>query len=120
VATPPVAAGLYGCGKRSHAVVGCGGEDFATALGMARKWIAEVAWKIEPTTALGNSPEGNSSALRLPGRSSLGRPCCWQMNYRRFGRAECLGCVRVAGTIAPHAQVDVADRDAQPVARRAM
>ncbi len=39
-----------------------------------------LAWKTGRTTAQGNSPEGNSSALRLPGRSSPGRRCCWPMN----------------------------------------
>jgi len=43
------------------------------------------------TTAQGNSPGGNSSASRLPGRSSLGRRCCWQMNLPGIWTSRMLG-----------------------------
>ena len=41
--------------------------------------------------AQGNSPGGNSSASRLPGRSSLGRRCCWQMNLPGIWTSRMLG-----------------------------
>jgi len=64
------------------------GEDFTTALGMARKWLAEVAWKTGPITVQGNSPEGTARAA-IAGRSSPG-VVLRQMNLPEIGRAECL------------------------------
>ena len=67
------------------------GENFASALETARKWIAEVGLENRADHRAGNSPEGNSSALRLPGRSSLGQPCCWQMNLPGIWTSRMLG-----------------------------
>jgi len=41
MATPPVAAGFYGCGNVAMPLFRAR-EDFTIALGMARKWLAEV------------------------------------------------------------------------------
>ncbi len=67
------------------------GENFASALERRGSGSRRLAWKTGRTTARGNSPEGNSSASPLPGRSSLGRPCCWQMNLPGIWTSRMLG-----------------------------
>jgi len=67
------------------------GEPQPVALETARKWLAEVGLQDRAEHRAGELSAGNSSVLRLPGRSSLGRACCWRMNRPEIWTSRMLG-----------------------------
>src|SRR5262245_24214495 len=114
VAEASVAAGFHGGRECSDAAAAAGRVYIhrpANGQEMARgSWFAGVgrapcrrAFR-RGTAARGDRPGPRHRAARAASRRT----------YRRLGRAECLGRIRVAGTVAPGAWADVADRDAQP------
>jgi ABC-type sugar transport system ATPase subunit len=96
------------------------GDNFAAAQGMARKWLAEVGLESGRSPGRGTLRRGTAACRDCPGARHRAVGAAGRRAHRRSRRAERLGSVRITGTASPHAQVDVADRDAQSCARRAV